>query len=72
MKICLPHTREPLQQKPVPPTSKFSNPFSELTYASASLGGRMKIKTVTQNYEHSQNDRIELIFLINLLIQDTN
>ena len=43
----------PLQQKPVPPTSMIVGPFSELASASARFGGRSRIKTLTQNSEHS-------------------
>ena len=37
-------TRKPLQQKPVPPTSYLSGPFSEQAFASAYLGGKIGSK----------------------------
>jgi hypothetical protein len=42
---------------PVPPTSNLSGPFSEQTFASAHLGGRIGIKMMTQNFEHSLGKR---------------
>jgi hypothetical protein len=50
--------RKPLQQKLSPPTSHPSGLFSEQAFASAHWGGKIGIKTLTQNYENSRQIEI--------------
>jgi len=42
--------RNPLQQKPILPTSKFEGPFSELVSASAGCGDKLGIKNNDTEY----------------------
>ncbi len=42
---------------------QFVGPFSEQTFASAHLGGRIGIKKMTQNYEHTRNSGQTMLML---------